>query len=61
MSRSKKIFALFAIAFFFMLAYVVYDISSRTTFPGQKPSTNEEFQDLPSAGDSTQSPRQDSI
>lgn len=39
MSRSKKIFAAFAIAFFLMLAYIVYDISSRTTFPGSAPAT----------------------
>lgn len=39
MSRSKKIFAAFAIVFFLMLAYIVYDISSRTTFPGSKPAS----------------------
>lgn len=36
MSRSKKIFAGFAFAFLLLLLYVVYDISSRTTFPGTK-------------------------
>ena len=34
MSRSKKIFAAFAFVFVLLLVYVVYDISSRTTFPG---------------------------
>lgn len=37
MSRSKKIFAAFAVIFALLLGYVVYDISSRTTFPGQSP------------------------
>lgn len=34
MRRSKKVFVAFAIAFALLLAYVAYDISSRTTFPG---------------------------
>lgn len=34
MSRSKKIFVASAVAFFLILAYIVWDISSRTTFPG---------------------------
>ena len=33
MNRSKKIFAGFAILFLAFLIYIVYDISSRTTFP----------------------------
>ena len=37
MSRSKKIFVAFAIVFFLVLVYIVYDISSRTTFPGSRP------------------------
>ncbi len=37
MSRSKKIFVACAIAFALFLAYVAYDISSRTTFPGSHP------------------------
>lgn len=40
MSRSKKIFAAIAIVFFGLLAYVVYDISSRTTFPGSGRKAN---------------------
>lgn len=35
MTRSKKIFAWVALVFAGFLAYVVYDISSRTTFPGR--------------------------
>jgi hypothetical protein len=34
MSRSKKIFAAFAFVFLLFLVFVVYDISTRTTFPG---------------------------
>jgi hypothetical protein len=34
MTRSKKIFVAFAIVFALFLAYVAYDIGSRTTFPG---------------------------
>ena len=34
MTRSKKIFVVFAIVFALLLMWVVYDISSRTTFPG---------------------------
>jgi len=41
MSRSKKIFVGFAIAFFAFLAFISYDISSRTTFPGSKPQLKE--------------------
>ncbi len=37
MTRSKKIFVACAIAFALFLAYVAYDISSRTTFPGSHP------------------------
>jgi len=36
MTRSKKVFAVFALAFFLFLAFVVYDISTRTTFPGSE-------------------------
>lgn len=36
MTRSKKVFLGAAVAFFFFLAWVVYDISRRTTFPGSK-------------------------
>jgi hypothetical protein len=41
MIRSKKIFAGFAIAFFILLAYASYDISSRTTFRGSKSQLKE--------------------
>lgn len=41
MDRSKKIFLLFAAVFFIIMAYIGYDISSRTTFPGSKPQLKE--------------------
>ncbi len=41
MSRSKKVFLAFAAAFFLMIAYLSYDIGSRTTFPGSKPQLKE--------------------
>lgn len=41
MSRSKKIFLGFAVAFFAMIAYLSYDISSRTSFPGSKSQLKE--------------------
>jgi hypothetical protein len=34
MTRSKKIFAAFAFVFAIFLVFIVYDISTRTTFPG---------------------------
>jgi hypothetical protein len=37
MTRSKKIFAGIAFAFFVSLIYLVYDISRKTTFPGSRP------------------------
>lgn len=37
MRRSKRIFAIVAFVFFLLLAFVVYDISNRTTFPGSPP------------------------
>jgi zona occludens toxin (predicted ATPase) len=36
MPRSKKIFLLFIALFIIMIGYLIYDISSRTTFPGSK-------------------------
>jgi hypothetical protein len=42
MSRAKKIFVVLAILFLLLLAYVSYDISTRTTFPG---SGKKESQD----------------
>jgi hypothetical protein len=41
MSRSKRIFIGFVIAFALALAYVSYDISMRTTFPGSKSQLKE--------------------
>jgi len=41
MTRSKKIFAAFCIVFALAMAYVVYDISSRTTFPGSRAEKKE--------------------
>ncbi len=41
MSRSKKVFLGFAFAFFVMVAYLSYDISRRTTFPGSRPQLKE--------------------
>jgi len=45
MKRSKKIFILASAAFFVMLGYVSYDISSRTTFPGSKSQLKERIKD----------------
>jgi len=42
MTRSKKIFAAFAIAFILFLVFVVYDISTRTTFPGARRDKKEQ-------------------
>jgi len=41
MKHSKKLFILFAVIFFGAMAYLGYDISSRTTFPGSKPQLKE--------------------
>ena len=41
MSRSKKVFLAFAAVFFVTLAFVSYDISRRTTFPGSKSQLKE--------------------
>jgi len=37
MSRSKKLFIAIAVIFLMTILYVMYDMSSRTTFPGSKP------------------------
>ncbi len=42
MKTSKKIFLLIALLFFGAVAYLAYDISSRTTFPGSKSQPKEE-------------------
>ncbi len=36
MTRSKKIFLIVVVLFFLFLVWLMYDISSRTTFPGSK-------------------------
>lgn len=37
MKRSKKIFLAVSLIFIVVVLLVAYDISQRTTFPGQKP------------------------
>jgi len=58
MSKSKKIFLVFAAVFFVLLIYASYDISSRTTFPGSKPQLKERIRDQFLAPDSS---KKDSI
>jgi hypothetical protein len=53
MSRSKKIFALFATVFLLLLIYASYDISRRTTFPGSKPQLKERIEGTYLRQDST--------
>jgi hypothetical protein len=53
MSRSKKIFAAFAVVFVVALLIASYDISRRTTFPGSKPQLKERIQRQFSKPDST--------
>ena len=53
MSKSKKIFLVFAAVFFVLLIYASYDISSRTTFPGSKPQLKERIRDQFLTPDST--------
>jgi len=57
-SKSKKIFLVFAAVFFVLLIYASYDISSRTTFPGSKPQLKERIRNQFLAPDST---KKDSI
>jgi hypothetical protein len=45
MTRSKKIFAGMAIVFVLGIAWISYDISRRTTFPGSKPQLQERIKD----------------
>ncbi|MBT1686994.1 hypothetical protein [Dawidia soli] len=45
MTRSKKIFAGMAVVFVAGIAWVSYDISRRTTFPGSKPQLQERIRD----------------
>ncbi len=53
MSRSKKIFLAFAAAFVVMIAYLSYDISSRTAFPGSKSQLKERLKKQYLGKDST--------
>ena len=39
MNRSKKILLLFGVIFFIILAFIAYDMASKTTFPGEKNKT----------------------
>jgi len=41
MSKSKKIFILFAVVFVFLIGYASYDIATRTTFPGSRPQLKD--------------------
>lgn len=63
MSRSKKIFLLLALIFFAIMAYISYDISSRTTFPGSKPQLKERLmgEDGEKKSDKSDSVEMDSI
>ena len=45
MSRSKKLFIVFAVIFFVLLFYASYDIATRTTFPGSKPQLKERIKE----------------
>jgi ABC-type cobalt transport system substrate-binding protein len=52
MSRGKKIFVALAIVFVILLAYVSYDISRKTTFPGSKSQLKERLKEKYSGKDS---------
>jgi hypothetical protein len=45
MSRSKKIFFVALGIFFLIIAYVSYDISQRTSFPGSKSQLKERLKE----------------
>lgn len=45
MTRSKKIFFGFLVAFVIFIALVSYDISRRTTFPGSKSQLKERLKE----------------
>lgn len=45
MTRGKKIFAGMAVVFVVGIAWISYDISRRTTFPGSKPQLRERIKD----------------
>jgi len=60
MTRSKKIFFGFLVAFVIFIALVSYDISRRTTFPGSKSQLKERLKEkyLPADSVSIDSARQ---
>ncbi len=60
MSRQKRIFIILAVLFFAAMAYVAYDISSRTTFPGSKPQLKERIEQQYSSDDPVDSVGTDS-
>lgn len=45
MSRTKKVFLVFASLFFLILAILAYDISKRTMFPGSQKKSELEHND----------------
>jgi hypothetical protein len=61
MKRSKKIFVGAMALFFASLAYISYDISSRTTFPGSKSQLKERLKKKYMPGDSVKSDSLSSI
>lgn len=60
MTRSKKIFFGFLVAFVIFIALVSYDISRRTTFPGSQSQLKERLKEkyLPADSVSIDSARQ---
>lgn len=44
MQRNKKILVVAAILFFIIMAFIAYDMASRTTFPGEKKSDSVNIQ-----------------
>jgi len=51
--KKSKVFLIMAGLFVLILAYVSYDISSRTTFPGSKPQLKERIKKQFGTADST--------
>lgn len=47
MKRSKKIFLVVAAIFIVIVLVIAYDISQRTTFPGQKPEKKVDSTETP--------------
>jgi hypothetical protein len=52
MGRSRKIFIICTVVFFLILAYVSYDFSTRTTFPGSKKPLKETIEKEKTSRDS---------